>query len=132
VQCYRISKFINTPECLLREAHTETVHISTDRRRLSSALNVRFFRGADCDVEHPLEANVAEKLAVSKRAIERIDTERFNVKKLNERDAKEGYQVAISNKFADLENLVHLGHLRGMGQYYRDHQNFDPRESRLL
>jgi hypothetical protein len=31
--------------------------------------------------------------------------ERFNVKKLNEGDVKEQYQVTIRNKFATLENL---------------------------
>jgi hypothetical protein len=37
------------------------------------------------------------------------DTERFNVKKLNEGDVKEQYQVAIRNKFAALENLEDNG-----------------------
>jgi hypothetical protein len=31
--------------------------------------------------------------------------ERFNVKKLNEVEGKEQYQVKISNRFAALENL---------------------------
>jgi hypothetical protein len=34
-----------------------------------------------------------------------MDTERFNVKKLNDREVKEQYQVTIANKFAALENL---------------------------
>jgi hypothetical protein len=42
---------------------------------------------------------------VSKRAAQKVDTERFNVKKLNEGDFKEQYQVTIRNKFAALENL---------------------------
>jgi hypothetical protein len=46
-----------------------------------------------------------ERLAVSKRAAQEVDTERFNVKKLNEGDVKEQYQVTIRNKFAALENL---------------------------
>jgi hypothetical protein len=33
-----------------------------------------------------------------------VDTERFNVKKLNEGGVKEQYQVTIRNKFAALEN----------------------------
>jgi hypothetical protein len=45
-----------------------------------------------------------ERLAVSKRAAQKINTERFNVKKLNEGDVKEQYQVTIINKFAALEN----------------------------
>jgi hypothetical protein len=34
---------------------------------------------------------------------------RFNVKKLNEGDFKEQYQVTIRNKFAALENLEDSG-----------------------
>jgi hypothetical protein len=49
-------------------------------------------------------AEVRERLAVSKRAAQRIDTERFTVKKLNEGDVKEQYQVTIRNTFAALEN----------------------------
>jgi glycine betaine/choline ABC-type transport system substrate-binding protein len=52
---------------------------------------------------------VRERLAVSKRAAQKIDTERFNVKKLNEGDVKEQYQVTIRNKFAALENLEDSG-----------------------
>jgi hypothetical protein len=50
-------------------------------------------------------AKVRERLAVSKRAARKVDTERFNVKKLNEGDVKEQYRVAITNKFAALENF---------------------------
>jgi hypothetical protein len=52
---------------------------------------------------------VRERLAVSKRAAQKIDTERFNVKKLNEGDVKEQYQVTIRNKSAALENLEDSG-----------------------
>jgi glycine betaine/choline ABC-type transport system substrate-binding protein len=52
---------------------------------------------------------VRERLAVSKRAAQKIDMERFNVKKLNEGDVKEQYQVMIRNKFAALENLEDSG-----------------------
>jgi hypothetical protein len=42
---------------------------------------------------------------VSKQAAQKVDMERFNLKKLNEGDVKEQYQVTIRNKFAALENL---------------------------
>jgi hypothetical protein len=44
-------------------------HISIDRRWHSSMLNVRSFRGADCDTDQYLVvAKVGERLAVSKKA----------------------------------------------------------------
>jgi endonuclease/exonuclease/phosphatase family metal-dependent hydrolase len=64
--------------------HNQIDRILIDRRRHSSILDVRSFRGADCDTGHYLVvAKVREKLAVSKRAVRKIDMERFNVKKLN-------------------------------------------------
>jgi DNA repair ATPase RecN len=50
-----------------------------------------------------------ERLAVNKRASQKIDMERFNFKKLNEGKLKEQYQVIIRNKFAALENLEDNG-----------------------
>jgi hypothetical protein len=54
-------------------------------------------------------AEVRERLAVSKRATQKIDTERFSVKMLNEDGVKEQYQVTIRNKCAALENLEESG-----------------------
>jgi hypothetical protein len=85
--------------------HNQVDHIFIDRRRHSSILNVRCFRGADCDTDQYLVVEkLRERLAVSKRAAQKIDTERFNLKKLNEEDIKE-HHVTIGNKSADLENL---------------------------
>jgi glycine betaine/choline ABC-type transport system substrate-binding protein len=50
-----------------------------------------------------------ERLVVSKQAAQKMDMERFNVKKLNEEYVKEQYQVTIRNKFAALENLEDSG-----------------------
>jgi hypothetical protein len=64
----------------------QTYHDLIERRRQSNILDVRSFRGADCDTNHDLVlAKVRERLAVSKRAALKIDTERCNVNKLNER-----------------------------------------------
>jgi hypothetical protein len=52
---------------------------------------------------------VRERLAVSKRAAQKTDMKRFNLKKLNEGEVKKQYQVTIRNKFAALENLEDNG-----------------------
>jgi len=44
-------------------------------------------------------------LAVSKQAAQRLDGERFNLRKLNELEVRKQYQIEITNRFAALENL---------------------------
>jgi hypothetical protein len=46
---------------------------------------------------------VRERLAVSKQAVKKIDIVRLNLKKLNEGEVKEQYQVTIKNRSAALE-----------------------------
>jgi hypothetical protein len=60
-------------------------HILIDRRRNSSVLNVKSFKGADCDRDHYLVvAKVRERLAVSKQMVKKMDMKRFYLKLLNE------------------------------------------------
>ena len=47
-----------------------------------------------------------ERLAVSNQAAQKFDGERFNLRKLNELEVKEKYQIEITNRFAALENLI--------------------------
>jgi hypothetical protein len=92
------------------KTHNHIDHVLIDRSRHSSVLDVRSLRGADCDTDrYSVEAKVRERLAVNKRATRKIDMERFNPKKLDEREVEEQYQVTIRNKFAALENLEDSG-----------------------
>jgi hypothetical protein len=46
-----------------------------------------------------------EKLAVNKQRSQRFHVERINLKKLNEVEDKEKYQVEVSNRFVAFEDL---------------------------
>jgi hypothetical protein len=54
-------------------------------------------------------ANVRERLAISKQALQKFEGERFNLRKLNELEVRKEYQIEITNKFAALENLDNDG-----------------------
>jgi hypothetical protein len=112
------------------KTHKQTDHILIDRRRHSSILDVKFFRGADCDSDHYLVvAKVRERLAVSKRMAKKMDMERFNLKQLNEEEVKEQYQVTIKNKFAALENLDDNGDVNRAWETIRENIRISARES---
>jgi len=67
---------------------------------------VRSFTGADFHTDHYLVfAEVRVRLAVGKHAAQRYDRQRFNLRKLNEPDDSDQYQIEITNRFAALENL---------------------------
>jgi hypothetical protein len=46
-----------------------------------------------------------ERISVSKRARQKFDLERFDLKKLDDVEIKEKYHIEISNRFAALESL---------------------------
>ena len=60
------------------KTHNQIDYILIDRRRHSSILDVRSYRGANCDTDHYLVvAKLRERLAVSKQAAQKFDGESF-------------------------------------------------------
>jgi len=67
------------------KTHNQIDHILIDRRWHSSLLDVRSYRGADCDTDHCLVvAKFTESLAVSTQTLQKIDVEGFNFGKLRD------------------------------------------------
>jgi hypothetical protein len=53
---------------------------------------------------------IRESLAVSKQPANKMDMDRFNLKKLNEGEVRDQYQVkTVKNRFSALENLEDNG-----------------------
>jgi len=85
---------------------TRLNNIFIDRRWHSNILYVRSFRAADCNADHySVVAKVRERLAVNKQEAQKFDAERFKLRQLRELEVRKRYQIEISNRFADLENL---------------------------
>jgi hypothetical protein len=69
--------------------HNQIEHVLIDRRWHSIILDVRSFRVADCDTDHYLVvAKVRERLPVIRKAAQKFNAERLNLKKLSELEVR--------------------------------------------
>ncbi|KAJ4441732.1 hypothetical protein ANN_11590 [Periplaneta americana] len=85
--------------------HNQIDHILIDKRRHTSIVDIRTFRGADCNSDHYLViGELRERLSVAKRVEQQVNITKFNILKLKDDEAKQNYQVEISNRFATLES----------------------------
>ena len=101
------------------KTHNHIYHVLVDRRWRSRVLDLRSFRGVDCDNYHYLVvAKIRKRLAVSKQAAQNFDAERFNFRKLNQLEVRKQYQIKISKRFAALENLNISGDIHNEIKYY--------------
>jgi uncharacterized FlaG/YvyC family protein len=66
---------------------------------------------------------------VGKQLVKKMDVKRFKVKKLNEEEVKEQYQVTIKNKFAVLENLDDNGDINKACETIRENIRISAKES---
>ena len=112
------------------KTHNQIDHILIERRRQSSVLNVRSFRGADYDTDHYLVvAKVRERLAVSKQATQKLDEEIFNLRKLKNLEVKKEYQIEITNRFSALGNISDDGDINRAWENIKENITTSAKES---
>jgi predicted lipase len=103
------------------KTHNQIDNILIDRIWHSSILDVRSFRGADCDTDHYLVvAKVRERSTVNKQAAQKFEGERYNLRKLKELEIRKQYHIEITNRFAALENLDNDGDINRAWENFKE------------
>ena len=71
-------------------------------------------------------------LALSKQAAQKLDGERFNLRKLNELEVIKQYQIKISKMFAALENLSYSKDISRAWENIKENIKTSVKESRFV
>jgi hypothetical protein len=74
-------------------------------------------------------AKIRERLAVSKPPLNKMDIDRFILKKLSEGERKEIYQVTIKNRFSSLEILEDNGDINRTWDAIRENIKISAKEN---
>jgi hypothetical protein len=74
-------------------------------------------------------AKLRERISVSKRARQNFNSERFDLKKLNDIQVKKKYQVEISNRFAALESLDEIFDINNAWESIRENIKTSAKEN---
>lgn len=69
------------------------------------------------------------EVSASKQRMQNFNIERFNLKRVNEVDGKNQYQVKISNRFAVLENLEDDVHISKTWENIRENLTISAKEN---
>ena len=120
-------------DCPDGKIHKQIDHILIDTRWHWSILDVRYFRGADCDTDHYLVVpKVRERLAVSKQAAQNFDEERFNIRKLSELEFRKVYQIQFTNRSAALEKFSYSKGICSAWENITENINTSAKQSLVL
>ena len=66
---------------------------------------------------------------MGKQAAQRIDRQRFNLRKLNEPEIREHYQIEITIRFAALENVKDEEEINRIWEHIKENKNSSAKES---
>ena len=74
-------------------------------------------------------AQFRERLAVSKQTEQKLDGERFNLRKLTDLEVKKQYQIEITNRFAALGNITDDGDINRAWENIKENIKTSAKES---
>jgi hypothetical protein len=74
-------------------------------------------------------AKLRERISVSKQARQNFDSQGFDLKKLDDAEVREKYQVEISNRFAALESLDESFDINNAGESIRENVKTSAKEN---